>query len=87
MSYESFDLHEMSPACGGIIEGIDLSKDLTNRQFDEIHEALLERTVIVFRDQDITPDQQVAFARGAAAVRRVRVREEQGQPGNRHPRI
>ena len=63
MSYESFDLHEMSPACGGIIEGIDLSKDLTNRQFDEIHEALLERTVIVFRDQDITPDQQVAFAR------------------------
>lgn len=63
MSYESFDLHEMSPACGGIIEGIDLSKDLTNRQFDEIHQALLDRTVIVFRDQDITPAQQVAFAR------------------------
>ena len=63
MTYESFDLHEMSPACGGIIEGIDLSNDLTNRQFDEIHEALLDRTVIVFRDQDITPEQQVAFAR------------------------
>lgn len=63
MSYESFTLHEMSPACGGIIEGIDIAKDLTNRQFDEIHEALLDRTVIVFRDQHITPDQQVAFAR------------------------
>ncbi len=63
MSYESFTLHEMSPACGGIIEGIDLSQDLSNRQFDEIHEALLDRTVIVFRDQHITPDQQVAFAR------------------------
>jgi taurine dioxygenase len=62
MTYESFDLHEMSPACGAIIEGIDLSQDLTNRQFDEIHQALLERTVIIFRDQDITPDQQVAFA-------------------------
>ena len=63
MAYEGFDLHEMSPACGAIIEGIDLSQDLTNRQFDEIHQALLERTVIIFRDQDITPDQQVAFAR------------------------
>ena len=63
MTYESFTLHEMSPACGGIIEGIDLSKDLTNRQFDEIHDALLDRTVIVFRDQNITPGQQVAFSR------------------------
>lgn len=63
MAYESFTLHEMSPACGGLIEGVDLSKDLTNRQFDEIHDALLDRTVIVFRDQHITPDQQVAFSR------------------------
>jgi len=63
MTYESFTLHEMSPACGAIIEDIDLSRDLTNRQFDEIHAALLDRTVIVFRDQHITPDQQVAFAR------------------------
>ena len=63
MTYDSFMLNEMSPACGGIIEGIDLSKDLTNRQFDEIHEALLDRTVIVFRDQQITPEQQVAFSR------------------------
>ena len=63
MSYESFTLHEMAPACGGIIEGIDLSRELTNRQFDEIHEALLDRTVIIFRDQHLTPDQQVTFAR------------------------
>ena len=63
MSYESFTLNEMSPACGGIIEGIDLSQDLTNRQFDEIHDALLDRTVIIFRDQHITPQQQVAFSR------------------------
>ncbi|MDH3739598.1 MAG: TauD/TfdA family dioxygenase [Alphaproteobacteria bacterium] len=63
MSYDSFTLQEMSPACGGIIEGIDLSQDLSNRQFDEIHEALLDRTVIVFRDQHVTPEQQVAFSR------------------------
>lgn len=63
MAYETINVTEMSPACGAIIEGINLSQDLTNRQFDEIHEALLDRTVIVFRDQDLTPDQQVAFAR------------------------
>ncbi len=63
MTYETINVEEMSPACGAIIEGIDLSQDLTNRQFDEIHEALLDRTVIVFRDQNITPDQQVAFSR------------------------
>ncbi len=63
MTCESFELREMSPACGAIIEGIDLSKDLTNREFDEINEALVDRTVIIFRDQEITPEQQVAFAR------------------------
>ena len=63
MTYETINVEEMSPACGAIIEGIDLSQDLTNRQFDEIHEALLDRTVIVFRAQNITPDQQVAFSR------------------------
>ena len=63
MAPESFDLYEMSPSCGAIIEGIDLSNDLNERQFNEIHHALLDRTVIVFRDQNITPEQQVAFAR------------------------
>jgi len=63
MTYESFSLTEMSASCGGVIEGIDLSKDLTNAQFNEIHNALLDRTVIIFRDQKISPEQQVAFSR------------------------
>jgi taurine dioxygenase len=63
MSYSAISVSEMAPACGAIIEGVDLSGELTNQQFDEIHTALLDRTVIVFRDQDITEDQQVAFTR------------------------
>ena len=63
MSFASISVTEMSPACGAIIGGVDLSGDLTNRQFDEIHSALLDRTVIVFRDQAITEAQQVAFTR------------------------
>lgn len=63
MDYQAITVSEMSPACGAIIEDVDLSGELTNQQFDEIHTALLERTVIVFRDQDISEAQQVAFSR------------------------
>lgn len=63
MGYETIDVRNMSPACGAIIEGIDLSQEPSNRQFDEIHQAVIDRTVVVFRDQNLTPGQQVAFAR------------------------
>lgn len=63
MTYTSISVAEMSPACGAIIEDIDLSQELTNQQFDEIHTALLDRTVIVFRDQEISEKQHVEFSR------------------------
>ncbi|MAV86683.1 MAG: taurine dioxygenase [Rhodospirillaceae bacterium] len=63
INYESIKVNEMSPACGAIIEGIDLSKDLSNQEFSEIHKALLDRTVVVFRDQNLTEKQHVQFAR------------------------
>ncbi len=63
MAYETIQVDKMSPACGAIIEGIDLATALTNRQFDEIHEALLDRTVLIFRDQHLTQAQQSEFSR------------------------
>lgn len=62
-SYTSISVSEMSPACGAIIDDIDLSGELSNQQFDEIHTALLDRTVIVFRDQNLTESQHVEFTR------------------------
>ena len=63
MSYESIQVTEMAPACGAIIDGVDLSKELTNRQFDEIYDAVVDRVVVVFRGQELTPEQHVALAR------------------------
>lgn len=63
MNYMTIQVDEMSPACGAIIEGLDLSAELTNRQYDEIHSALLDRTVIIFRNQDLTQAQLSSFAR------------------------
>lgn len=63
MTYETIDVQEMSPACGAIVEGLDLSQELTNRQFDEIYRAVVDRVVVVFRDQDLTPKDHIALSR------------------------
>ena len=63
MPYQPVNIIEMSPACGAIIEDLNLSNGLTNRQFDEIYNAVVDRVVLVFRNQTITPEQHIAFAR------------------------
>lgn len=48
---------------GAEIRGVDLSKELDDETFDEIERAYAEWEVIYFRDQVISPTQQVAFGR------------------------
>ena len=61
--YETISVDKLTPIIGAEIDGIDLSKPLSNRQQDELHRALAENLVIFFRDQHITPDQHLAFGR------------------------
>ena len=63
MAYQSFDLNRLSGAIGAEITGIDLTRELTNQQLDEIHQAFLDHLVVFFRDQALTPTRQVALAR------------------------
>ena len=63
MSAKSFDIKPVSGALGAEIEGVDLSKDLSNETFDDIHQAFLDYQVIFFRDQNLTPEQHIAFGR------------------------
>ena len=46
---------------GAEIVGADLSRAMDDETFDAIHGALIAHKVIYFRDQDITPGQQIAF--------------------------
>ncbi|MDH3685411.1 MAG: TauD/TfdA family dioxygenase, partial [Myxococcales bacterium] len=46
---------------GAEIDGLDVT-NLDERQVAEVRAAFLEYHVLVFRDQKLTPDQQVAFA-------------------------
>ena len=63
MNYETIRETNLAPACGGLVEGVDLSAELGNQTFQEIHDALMDRTMIFFRDQEITPAQHVALSR------------------------
>ena len=48
---------------GARIEGIDITKPLPDDVATELRRVLVERRVIFFRDQHLTPTQQVAFGR------------------------
>ena len=55
---------QVKPISGGLgaeIEGVDLST-LDDTAFAEINQAFLDHQVIFFRDQDITPEQQLNLA-------------------------
>lgn len=51
----------ITPAIGAVISGVDLRESLSPESVDGIRRALLDHLVVFFRDQDITPAQQIAF--------------------------
>jgi taurine dioxygenase len=57
-----FTVKPLSPACGAEIIGLDLSRTLPRQTIDEIQKMWDDHIVLVFRDQDITEDEQLAFA-------------------------
>jgi taurine dioxygenase len=60
--YRHIETHPIAGALGAEISGANLA-DLPDAVMAELRAALLEHQVIFFRGQDITPAQQVAFAR------------------------
>jgi taurine dioxygenase len=63
MSYQTIEVRKLNPVIGAEIFGVDLSKDLGNQQFQEVHDALMENLVIFFRDQTMTVEQHKEFGR------------------------
>ena len=58
----------LSPHTGAEIAGVDLREPLPDRAYDEIRRALNDWGAIFFRDQHLTPAQEVAFARRFGTV-------------------
>ncbi|MFT5174054.1 MAG: taurine dioxygenase [Gammaproteobacteria bacterium] len=59
----SFDVRPLSACLGAEIIGIDLAVPLDAGAFKRVHQAHLDHLVVVFREQSLTPEQQIAFSR------------------------
>src|SRR5262249_43455863 len=61
-SYRRIEVKPIAGALGAEIASVDLGK-LDDETFGEIEAAWLEHLVVFFRNQTLTPEQQIAFAR------------------------
>ena len=61
--YRTIRVTPLSGAAGAQIEGVDLSAPIPEAAAQEIHRAFLAHSVVVFRDQNLEPEAQLAFTR------------------------
>ena len=59
----SIEIIPTGAPAGAEIRGVDLAQPLDDATFAAVENAYNARGVIFFRDQNITPEQQVAFSR------------------------
>ena len=58
-----FEIEHLTPAIGSEVRGLDLARPLPQDTLIRVRALWLERKVLFFRDQRLTPDQQLAFTR------------------------
>lgn len=58
-----FDVHPITPAIGAEITGLDLSLPIEPTALAALRKVWLERKALFFRNQTLTPDQQLVFTR------------------------
>ena len=62
-STSPFQIETFDAPLGAQVLGLDLAQALSQGDFQRLHHAHLDHHVLVFRDQRITPQQQVDFSR------------------------
>ena len=60
--YQTLQVRPLSPALGAEISGVDIGAGISDEQFAELRQSFVDYGVIFLRDQDISPDQHIAFA-------------------------
>lgn len=59
----AIEVEQLGAYLGAQVSGVDLTRPLDDAEFRIVHDALVEHEIVVFPDQDITVDQQLAFGR------------------------
>jgi len=57
------EIQAFAPALGAVINGVDLARPLSASEVDAIRQTLADFGVVFFRDQRLTPEQHLGFAR------------------------
>lgn len=60
---QNIEIRAFDTPVGAEVLGLDLSRPLSAADFARIHRAHLDYHVLVFREQRITPEQQIAFSK------------------------
>ena len=60
-------VEKVTGGCGAYLRDVDLG-NLSDAEFGEVQKALWQHGVIFFRDQDLSPEQHIAFAERWAAI-------------------
>ncbi|MEY4229245.1 MAG: hypothetical protein RLZZ362_94, partial [Actinomycetota bacterium] len=56
------EVEPLTGSIGAVVHGVDLSAEMSDHEVAAIRAALLSARVVFFRQQDLSPTQQVAFA-------------------------
>ena len=80
-----FGTTQLSHAIGAEISGIDLREPMDTSLVAEIRSAWLKHNVLLFRDQDLTPELHIAFSCQFGELDDHRTRPDEQLPG--HPEI
>ncbi|MCY7319649.1 MAG: TauD/TfdA family dioxygenase, partial [Ramlibacter sp.] len=61
LNEHGFEVVRLGGNIGAEVRGLDLRKPLAREQFQALDAALVRHEVLVFRDQDVTLEQQIGF--------------------------
>lgn len=62
-SYRRIEVRPIAGALGAEVHGVEIARPLDGEVVAEIRQAFLDHLVVFFRDQKLTPQEQLAFAR------------------------
>lgn len=77
---EPITVTKLHPAIGAEVSGVDLSRELDSETVETVRQAWHDHTVLIFRDQDISGEDQLRFAAhfGPVAERHIPKAESKG---------
>lgn len=59
----NISIRRLSAACGAEVMGVELTKPLDEVTVQQLHRALAENGLLLFRHANLTPEQHIAFSR------------------------